>query len=336
MHLPRFIEQRSPRWDRLAALLDRLDASAERGREPLAAEEVAELFRLYRLASSDLNHAQTHTGRAAVLAPLETLVARAHGRLTEPARARPLRWWWRTMRHGFPAAIRRQWGVLLLSTALLLGGAAFGAIATAIEPDFNRIFLPAEHLTETPAERVAGLEAPDTAHEVDASGHAAFSAFLASNNIKVSLLALALGLTFGIGTGVVLFFNGALLGCIALGYVTGGVGVFFVAWVGPHGSIELPCIVFAGAAGLLIGRAQWRGGGVWERLRGDREDLLALITGAATLLVPAALIEGGFSQINEPVLPYELKIAVAGLLFVALLAYLFVMPVDAERQWPGN
>ena len=330
MDVTRFVEHRRGRWDRLAVLLDRLDAAATRGREPLAAEEVDELFRLYRLASSDLNHAQTHTGRAAVLAPLETLVARAHGRLTQPARARPFRWWWRTMRHGFPAACRRQWAMLALSAALLLGGAAFGAVATAIEPDFNRIFLPAEHLTQTPAERVAELESPDGAHDIDASGHATFSAFLAANNIKVSVLALALGLTFGLGTAVVLFFNGALLGCIALGYVTGGVGVFFVAWVGPHGSIELPCIVFAAAAGLLIGRAQWRGGGVWERLRGDHADLLALITGAASLLVVAAVIEGGFSQVNEPTLPYEVKIAVAGLLFVLLLAYLFVMPVDRE------
>lgn len=334
MDVLRFIEQRSGRWDRLAVLLDRLDANAKRGHEPLAANEVDELFRLYRLASSDLNHAQTHTGRAALLAPLEALVARAHGRLTRPARARPLRWWWRTMRHGFPAAIRRQWAMVALATALLLGGAAFGAVGTAVEPDFNRIFLPAEHLSQTPAERVAELESPDGAHRVAAGGHAVFSAFLAANNIKVSVLALALGLSFGVGTAVVMFFNGALLGCIALGYVTGGVGVFFVAWVGPHGSIELPCIVFAGAAGLIIGRAQWRGGGVWERLARDRDDLVALITGGSTLLLVAALIEGGFSQVNEPTLPYGLKIAVAGVLFVLLLAYLFLMPVqpDAHRK----
>jgi uncharacterized membrane protein SpoIIM required for sporulation len=222
----------------------------------------------------------------------------------------------------------------------MIGGALFGGVTTAIEPDLARVYLPAEHLTETPAERVAELEAMerDGQTQVDGGGFVFFSAYLFTHNIRVCLLAFGLGLTFGIGTAVVLFFNGVILGSIAHRYFDDGVGEFFVAWVGPHGSIELPCIVFAGLAGLMIGRAQWRArrGSVWRSLTAQRGHLLMLVIATASWLVVAGIIEGGFSQINEPTLPYPLKIAVAGLLFGGLMAYLFWMPVREERVEPGE
>ena len=312
-------------------MLDRVEA---KGMATLPPNDVSEMYQLYRLASSDLNWAQTQTGNPALLDYLETTVSRAYRLLAPTARARPMRAWWRTVRHGLPTVVRKEWRLLVLSAAMMLAGAAFGAVATAIEPDLARVFLPAEHLTETPAERVAALEARERGGEmqVDGGGFTLFSSFLFTHNIRVCLLACGLGLTFGIGTVIILFFNGTLLGCIAWRYFDDGVGEFFLAWVGPHGSIELPCIVLAGLAGMLLGRAQWRArqGSSWREIEKQRGPLLALAVGAASWLVIAGLIEGGFSQINEPTIPYPLKISVAALLFTGFLAYLLLMPVRTE------
>ncbi|MEM8738439.1 MAG: stage II sporulation protein M [Planctomycetota bacterium] len=334
MDLNGFIELRRPRWERLGWLLDRVEAKSLTA---LPADEVDELFRLYRLASSDLNWAQTQTGNPALLDYLETTVGRAYGLLAPPARARPLSAWWWMVRHGLPGAARREWRLLMLSAALMLSGALFGGLATAVEPDLARVFLPAEHLAEMPSERVADLEAieRDGSSQVGGGGGVAvFSTFLFTHNIRVCLLAFGLGLTFGLGTGVVLFYNGVILGCIAWRYFADGVGEFFVAWVGPHGSIELPCIVFAGLAGLMVGRAQWRAGRgeAWRTLARSRGTLLTLVVGTATWLVVAGVVEGGFSQINEPTIPYPLKIAVAAVLFVMLMGYLFLLPVRREAD----
>lgn len=320
---------RRPRWDQLGRMLDRVEAS---GLSSLPADDVNELFKLYRLASSDLNWAQTQTGNPALLDYLETTVGRAYSLLAPPARSRPLRAWWRIMRHTMPAVVRRERKLLALSAAMMIAGMIFGWLATVVEPDLARVFLPAEHLTETPSERVADLEARERNgnSQVDGSGFALFSSFLFTHNIRVCLLAFGLGLTFGIGTTIVMFYNGVIIGCIAWRYFDDGVGEFFVAWVGPHGSIELPCIVFAGLAGLMIGRAQWRPGrgSAWVEVQKIRDVLLTLVVATSTWLVVAGVIEGGFSQINEPTIPYPLKIVVAGLLFSMLLVYLFVMPVD--------
>ena len=111
-------------------------------------------------------------------------------------------------------------------------------------------------------------------------------------------------------------------------YLLDGQAKFFLAWVGPHGSIELPCVIFAGTAGLMIATRQLRrnAGPFLRQVRAIRPKLVDLIIGTSTLLVLAGLIEGGFSQINEPTIPYAFKIAVAVTLFLALNVYLFLMP----------
>jgi len=53
------------------------------------------------------------------------------------------------------------------------------------------------------------------------------------------------------------------------------------------------------------------------------------MVGVMLFLVLAGLIEGSFSQFSAKTVPYTLKIAVAVVLHVALLAYLFV-PRRAE------
>jgi len=323
-----FLRERRPRWQRFSALLDTAD---QRGLSKLAPGQADEFFSLYRLTSSDLNLVQTRTTNSAVLEYLEGLVARAYAHLSVPRRSSFFRSWWLILRHYFPAAIRSQWKLLLASSMALVVGVLCGFAATYAQPSQAQVFLPAEHLQESPRERVARLEADERAGTRgvrSADDHAAFTVFLFNNNIRVSVLAFALGLTFGVGTIIMLFYNGAMLGSLAALYMMDGQMKFFVAWVGPHGSIELPCVMFAGTAGLMLAARQFRRreGRFIEQVRAVRPILVDLLIGTATLLVIAGTIEGGFSQINTPTISYTLKICVAVALFAALITYLVLMP----------
>jgi cytochrome c biogenesis protein CcdA len=53
-----------------------------------------------------------------------------------------------------------------------------------------------------------------------------------------------------------------------------------------------------------------------------------MIIGAALTLVLAGLIEGSFSQFTAKSFPYAMKIAVAILLFIGLMAWLFLRRID--------
>jgi len=339
MDLNQFLRERQPRWQRLTAVLDQVD---DRGLAALTPHEADELFALYRLVSSDLNLVQTRTGNPALVGYLEGLVGRAYANLAVPRPVRPLHFWWRVMRYRFPAILRAEKGLLALTAIVMLAGTAFGFFATLAMPDTASVFLPPEHLVRTPRERVERLESQGTkGHEriSSADEHLVFTTFLFTHNIRVTVLGFALGFTFGIGTVLILFINGAMLGSLAALYLSDGVMVFFLAWVGPHGVIELPCVICGCMAGLMLARAQFRrdAGSLRAQLRALRPALVDVLIGTATLLVLAGIIEGGFSQINQPTIPYALKIAVAAALLIALLAYAFFMPLgrpdrDPERR----
>ena len=45
-----------------------------------------------------------------------------------------------------------------------------------------------------------------------------------THNIQVTVMALALGMTFGVGTLILLFYNGVILGAVAADYIVAGQG----------------------------------------------------------------------------------------------------------------
>ena len=146
-----------------------------------------------------------------------------------------------------------------------------------------------------------------------------------THNTKVAIFTLALGLTWGIGTLVMLFYNGVILGVVALDYLMAGETTFLLGWLLPHGAIEIPAIILAGQSGLVLAGALIGWGkpiSLKMRLGRISADLVTLIFGVAAMLVWAGIIEAFFSQYHEPVLPYEVKIGFGILELFLLVLFL--------------
>ena len=190
-------------------------------------------------------------------------------------------------------------------------------------PELKSELIPSQfsHVYESPSKRVEREEK----QEFDAfQGRQTFSAFLMANNIKVTITAMVLGISYGVLRIVVLFSNGIILGIIGFDYIADGQGVFLTAWLMPHGSWELPAICIGGQAGLVIARAMFGWGTnlrLRQRMARIRDDLLTLVGGAALLLVGAGLVESFLSQYHGPKL-YPWKIAFGSFQLVVLIAYL--------------
>jgi uncharacterized membrane protein SpoIIM required for sporulation len=173
--------------------------------------------------------------------------------------------------------------------------------------------------------------------EHDTGQSAVFSSFLFTHNIQVTFLVFALGITFGVGTAFVLFWNGIPLGALAAQYHASGEGLFFWAWILPHGVVELTVVLIAGASGFVLARGLWVPG-----LRSRRRALMdearvavALVLGGMPMLVVAGLVEGTISQMHAPLVPYSAKLVFAALLFCAMLAYLLRRPTPPAGS-PGG
>jgi uncharacterized membrane protein SpoIIM required for sporulation len=319
---------REDQWRRLEELLERAERSPER---ELGPEGMRELLRLYRLVCSDLNRARSRTADAELLERLNALAGRGYRfvyrrRRGSGARFRLLRFFGREV----PGAFRREAGAVVLAAAALLLGALFGASAVVMRPSAAEDLIPAEFFTQSPRQRVEEIEKQDE-RIATIDDAAVFGAQLYTHNIRVSFLAFSLGALTLLGGVWLLFFNGLLLGAVAATYLMDGVSLFFFAWVGPHGALELPSIVFAGAAGLVAGRALFFPGELsrGESVRRAFPRVWRMMAGVMLSLVLAGLIEGSFSQLSAKAVPYPLKIAVAAVLFAGLLAWLFVPREEA-------
>lgn len=316
--LPRFVAAEQPYWDELAALLASLEDDPERSM-PLAG--IQRLHYLYERCSADLARLDSFATEPRLRTYLESLVARAYSEIHE-TRA-PLRIRWKSAVLAFPRAFRRHSGAFRLSLGVTLLGIAFGWFAVHQDPRTKAVLLPFPGLMVSPAERVAKEESAkkDRLQGVKAT----FSSQLMTNNIRVTLMAVALGITWGAGTFILLFFNGAVLGAVVADYISGGQSAFLAGWLLPHGSIEIPAILLGGQAGFLVAGALIGWGSRAsraERFRAMAPDLIAITGGAAVMLVWAGLIEAFISQYHQPVIPYGLKIAFGVCELVALAGFL--------------
>lgn len=333
--LQKFIDDNRPYWQELEKLLDKLERDLS---YRMDMDELKHFHYLYQRASADLAKVQTAAYDRDVQAYLEAIVARAYGEIhatrQTSTRFQPGAWFFQTL----PQTFRRHINAFWLALIVTLCGALFGSMAVGFDADAKAVLLPFSHLQGDPSERVAREESGATDSDLD--GHQiTFSTYLMTHNIRVSIFAFALGMTFGVGTLILLFYNGTILGAVALDYIRAGESAFLAGWLLPHGSIEIPAFLLAGQAGLvlaqaLIGRGQSLR--LRQRLRSVANDLITLICGVAIFLVWAGLVESFLSQLHAPILPYSIKIAFGMLELGLLVSFLALSGRNPETEEDGR
>jgi uncharacterized membrane protein SpoIIM required for sporulation len=308
----KFIESRRPRWEKLEATLQ----SLERGR--LNASELVGLTRLYREATADLARLQTFQNQEDLEDDLKSylnhLVARAYGQIyrSSPPKAASL---WRFLRNGFPAAFRETLPWTLVALSMFTLGMVYGFVTAISDSSFVALIVPPQ--------LVQKVEGGEVWFDSILAVKPLASSMIMTNNISVSFLAFAMGMTFGLGTLYLMVFNGLMVGTLAGLCYTHDLGVPFWSFVLPHGVIELSAIFIAGGAGFLLGGALLFPGDLprKEALLKRARQAGRLILGCVPLLVIAGLVEGFFSPLHVHA---AFKFGLAGILLALLLCYLFL------------
>lgn len=320
LDLSHFLSQERPYWQELEKILMRLANDPQR---VMTVNEISRLYYLYQRASADLVKLNTFATENALKVYLEQLVANAyteiHGGKRNKRRFNPFIWFWYT----FPQTFRRQSRAFVFSLLVTLVGAGFGAAMLQFAPDAKQVILPFGHLLGDPSERVAEEEA--SVNEALDDGKTYFSATLMTHNTKVAIFTMASGLSWGIMTIIILFYNGVILGLVSVDYILAGELVFLAGWLLPHGVIEIPAILIGGQAGFVLARALIGWGSretMRTRLRKILPDLATLIMGVGIMLVWAGIIEAFLSQYHAPVLPYSVKIIFGLVELIALIMFL--------------
>lgn len=281
MNLERFLRERQPSW----AELEHLVAAAKGRPERLGAEGVRRLGPLYRRAAADLALARRRFPGDPTVARLEDLVGRARHLVYEGdvRRESPVRFFLT----GYWRRVRERPAALVAAAVLLLAPAALAAVWAAGDPGSAVGLVPREFRSVTEPRPPGGTD-------LSPGAGAAFSSAVFTNNVRVSFVAFAGGMTLGLVTAALLLFNGVLLGTVGGLALQSGNGAWFTELVAPHGLLELSCIVVAGAAGLRLGWAVLAPG---HRRRGEAavaeaRPAVELALGTVPWFVLAGLVEG--------------------------------------------
>ncbi len=299
------------------AYTDLVEKGRAGGLDRFSEAEVRAFGRLYRGVTADLARARTYGASPGLLEAVErwagaghNLLYRAKGRAAVPLG----RWIGREL----PRAVRRHHRPVLLAALLLVGPMLASYAAVRDRPALARSIMPAGMLAR--AENTARGDINASYIEVDGGERPALSSALVTNNVQVSFVAFAAGLLAGAGTVLILVFNGVLLGAAFGLYANNDVLGVILAFVFPHGVMELTAICLAGGAGLGLGSALLVPGRRTRRdaLRERGRAFLSLVGGAVLLLIVAGLVEGFYSPSG---LPAVAKFAFGGTTALLLTAY---------------
>jgi uncharacterized membrane protein SpoIIM required for sporulation len=253
-----------------------IDRSTRLGFRSLGRSELQEMGLLYRQIAADLAALRQDRGSVHFARYLNQLLARAHNIIYSTPKASPsaiLRFFTVT----YPSVFRRNLRFVQIAVLIFAVAAGVGAALTFQDPDFKLNILGPQ-MVQTIEKREMWT------HSIVGIKPLASSAIM-TNNLSVAFMTFALGITAGLGTIYMLFFNGLLMGVIGMACHLSGMSIKLWEFVAPHGVLELPAIFLAGG-----------------------------------ILIVAGIIEGFVSPTG---LARGLKFAMAGALFLLLLTYLF-------------
>lgn len=310
----RMVARKGERWNQFQTMAERVSRA---GLDALAAEELPDFARRYREVAADLARVRTYGADPSIRARLERLVAAGHGALYRQER----RTWprmWNFIARECPAAIIESRAYVTLAFLSFMLPAAGGYALLRDRPD-----LAPELLPDVMLERAeAGVERQKSGLgfvQAEAGERPIIASSIISNNIRVAFSCFAGGIVFGVGSLLLLAYNGLSIGASSGHFANAGLLGYLWTFVIGHGVLELFAIWVAGAAGFMLGRAIIAPGELPRRdavvLAGRQA--MRLIGAVVVMLLVAGVIEGFVSASDMPV-PVRIGVSGASVLFLVL------------------
>jgi uncharacterized membrane protein SpoIIM required for sporulation len=308
-----FVRQRETRWQQLEAILNGLDR-----REPT---HPGEFPRLYRQLCQDLALARDRQFTEGLIDRLNRLALRGYRWLYE---AQPAGRWrvLEFLESGFPRAVRAEWRLFLLLTVLFYGSGLVMLLLGRLNPDLIYSLIDPSMVASIESMYDPASRAAEAERGLDSD--VMMFGFYIMNNISIAFRTFAGGILFGVGSLVIIIFNGLFLGLVDGHMIAKDMTSTFYPFVIGHSSFELTAIVLAGVAGMRLGLALVAPGAHsrGQALRDAALGTMPILYGMTGMLVIAAFIEAFWS--SSRAIPDTVKYAVGTLFWILLFTYLLL------------
>ena len=277
-----FIKQNIRKWREYEYLMTMVESQSP--------DELADM---YNDLTADLAFAQTHYPNSRITLYLNNLTLQLHTSIYGNKREK----WSRISRfwtHEVPLAVWDARKELLLSLTVFLLFIAIGVVSSLNDYDFPRLILGDGYVDMT----IDNIRNGDPAAVYQGGGNTESFLMIAFNNIRVSLMAFALGVLTSLGSVYYLMMNGVMVGAFTTMFYNEGVLGEAMLAIMLHGTLELSTIVIEGGAGIVMGNG-WLFPGTYSRMQSFRRAAkrgLKIVVGTLPVVIAAAVVEGYFTR----------------------------------------
>jgi uncharacterized membrane protein SpoIIM required for sporulation len=306
-----FVKQNKEKW---IGFENALDNNAKINPDDLAS--------YYIQLTNDLSYAQTYYPESKTLLYLNSLASQAHQKIyvtKKESKNKIISFW----RDEFPLFFRQYHKTLLYSFLIFMSAVVIGAVSTLNDDSFIRLILGDGYVNMT----IENIENGEPMAVYKSGSSMGTFLGITINNIRVAIIAFALGVFFSVGTIYVLFSNGIMLGAfITFFYNYGILEKTSTVWL--HGTIEISVIVIAGCAGLVMGNSFLFPKTYSRRvafMKGAK-DGLKIVVSTIPFFIIAGFIEGFITRYGEQ-MPWFIAYGIIFISLFIIVYYYIVYPI---------
>ncbi len=320
MREKRFVEQNQKNWARFE--------KASQTKSQVNPEEFSDLF---SQITEDLSYSRTHYPKRSIRVYLNGLAQSIFLKLHRQRgdKSKKFTWFWI---NDLPLALYQAKRELNVSLLFFLASMAIGVLSAVHDPDFAQVILGSEYVEMTEENIANG----DPMGVYKSSEEFGMFFQITINNIMVAFRTFVLGAFFGVGTLVIMLYNGIMVGTFQYFFVERELlqESFLTIWM--HGALEISSIVIAGGAGLTMGRGLLFPGTLPRRqsfIIGARRGIKIMV-GLIPFFITAGFIEGFFTRLTE--MPDILRGSFIFMCFAFVAAYFWWYPSLRFRGKPRH
>jgi len=311
-----YLRIHQPRWNQYQQLLKRPDQ--------LSPDQLAEI---YIRVNDDLSYVRTQFPKSTTTRYLNQLATEIYHLIyrNKKQKGNRLKTFWL---EELPLLYYTHRSKILYAFLVFIIACTIGALSAANDDSFVRLILGDAYVEQT----IENINRGDPMAIYKQPGRTNMSLAITFNNIRVSFLVFVAGILFSVGSFLVLFQNGVMLGSFQYFFYQQGLLATSAGSIWIHGTLEISAIVLAGAAGILMGHSLLFPG-TYTRLQSLQKgarDGAKMVVGLIPIFVMAGFLEGFITRLTD--IDWVFKLLIITLSASFIVFYFFIYPYKLHRD----
>ena len=307
-----FIEKHSKGW--------------EDAQKALNVESEGYIEDVYKEVQDDLGYAQSHYSKRMVTNFLEGLAGSLHIFLIKQAKMKGVKEFYTQVVPKHLFFLRKY---LLYSLVIVLLGLGTGYLGYIIDNAFAKAVLSNNYVEMT----LENIQKGDPLGVYKSENSWNMFVHIATNNLRVAIMFFVLGSLFALGSGLIIYYNGLILGVFSALLIENGQGYEYFLTVYQHGTLEILTMVVEGATGLCVGASIFNPGKYSKMvaLRKNAQTAGIVLLGTVPIIILAAFIESFLTRFTY--LSDVLRFGIIALSLLFVVAYFIYFPWKRYRNF---